>query len=311
MGTFIHEVGCHGRGPIIFAISTKRSPKSEQLHLDWNDLKYQATSARSGGTVPPNLAASMSNSRRLTLILVPSPPLSAVSHALPRPPSRRSASISRREGPQPSPVVKNQGRSLHPFPPTSTPKMYPLLPGSTASDLPLIVFSHTRSGSGPLVSQLPRGRPNTTPSSRSRHRTPSDKGKQAAELPKPKQISPDLFLPTPVEHQKHSHTSRNRRAMKHRASVDVTSAMGWIRSTDGAESKQITEPSSRSLWAHKRGQASVGGGVWDRETRLGSANPLPEPLPERQRVMNVRRAKKMQQVRADAISDSFFHCSGM
>jgi hypothetical protein len=190
--------------------------------------------------------------------------------------------------------------------------MHPLLPGSPTSDLPLIVFSQTRSGSGPLVSQLPRGRPNNTlRSSRSRHRTPFDKGKQAAELPKPKKISPDLFLPTPVEHQKRSHTSHNRRAMKHRASVDVTSGMGWIGSTDGAESKQITEPSSQSLWAHKRGQASVGGGVWDRETLLGSVNPLPEPLPERQRVMNVRRAKKMQQVRADTISDSFFHCSGM
>lgn len=55
--------------------------------------------------------------------------------------------------------------------------------------------------------------------------------------------------------------------------------------------------------------------MWDREDRLGPVEPLPEPLPEKQRAMNVRRAKKMQQVRIDysfaviAESRSLFTCN--
>ena len=194
--------------------------------------------------------------------------------------------IIHKEGPRPLPVKKLR-QSLQPFPPT--PAMHPLLSGPATSDFPLIVFSQTCSGSGPLMSQPTRGRPHPPHTPNSQSRTTSDREKQSTELPKSKRRSPDLFWPGPAEPQKHPRTLRSRGAMKHRASVDVTSGTGWIMSADGDGPKQVTASSNRPLWTHKRGQASVGGGVWDREARL-------EPLPEKQRVMNVRRAKKMQQV---------------
>jgi hypothetical protein len=238
----------------------------------------------------------MSNNRdynRLSLTLAPSPPLSVVSHVQPRTAPRDPVPISHQEGSQPLPV-KSPRQSLQSFPPT--PTMHPLFSGPAASDLPLIVFSETCIGPGSLVLQQPGGRPHASHSPRSQSRTTPDREKRTTELPKSKRRSPDLFSPTPAEPQKPPRTLRNRHAMKHRASVDVTSAMGWIMS-DGGGPKQVTAPYNRSLWTHKRGLASVGGGVWDREARLDPVELLPEPLPEKQRAMNVRRAKKMQQVR--------------
>lgn len=174
--------------------------------------------------------------------------------------------------------------------------MHPLLSGPATSDLPLIVFSQTCSGSGLLMSQQPQLRAHNLHTPLSRSRSTSDKEKETAELPKPKSRSSDLFFPSSAEPKIRPRTLRNRRAAKHRASVDVTSGMGWITSADGDGPKQVTTSSARSLWTHKRGQTSLGGGVWDREARPDPLEPLLEPLPEKQRVMNVRRAKKMQQV---------------
>lgn len=242
----------------------------------------------------------MTNSRnykRLSLILAPSPPLSAVSHGKPRPVAPDSVPINHQEGSHPLPV-KNPRQSLQTFSPA--PTMHPLLSGPTTSDLPLIVFSQTCSGSGPLMSQpLPRGRSYTSHNLHPQSHTTSVREKQTTELPKPKCRSPDLFLPSAAEPKKHPRVLRNRRGVKHRASVDVTSATGWIMPADDDGTKQVATSPNRSLWTHKRGQTSVGGGVWDREPSLSPVEPLQVPLPEKQRVMNVRRAKKMQQVRVD------------
>lgn len=253
----------------------------------------------------------MPNSRhykRLSLILSPSPSLSAVSHGQSWPEPRDSMPISHQEGPRSLPV-KTPRQSLQPCPPS--PTMHPLLSGPSTSDLPLIVFSHTCSGSGPLMSQSLRRRPHAPHGPHSQSRIPSERDKQATGPPKPKRRSPDLFLPSSTGPRERPRTLRSRSAVKHRASIDVTSATGWIMSADGDGQKQVTASPNRPSWTHKRGQASVGGGVWGREARLGSMEPLPEPLPEKQRVMNVRRAKKMQQVRFDYSSRLFFCYHGL
>lgn len=241
--------------------------------------------------------------KRLSLILAPSPPLSAVSHGQPWPVPRDSVPINHQEGPRSLPV-KSPRQSLQL--PSPAPLMHPLLSGPATSDLPLIVFSQTCSGSGPLMLQPPQATPRTPHSPHLQPRTSSDREKHMTESPKPKRPSPDLFLPIPAEPRRSPRTLRNRRAVKHRASVDVTSAMGWIISADDDGPKQVTTSFNRSLLAHRRGQASEGGAMWDREALFGPVGPLSEPLPEKQRIMNVRKAKKMQQVRAGYSSDPFF-----
>lgn len=246
----------------------------------------------------------MSDSRRrnrLALIPTPSPPLPVVSDSQPRSQSRDSASINE-ERSRPS-LVKTLRRSLELF--TPAPTMRPLLSGPVSSDLPLAVFSQNCSGSRPPMAYPPGGGRHSYGRPRSRPRTTSNKEKKGTALPKPKRPSPDLFVPTPTDLKNNSRTLRNRREVKHRASVDVTSATGWIASADGVKPKQVTAPSNRSVWSHKRGRASLDSNVWDREARFGSTNFPLDPLPEKQRVMNVRRAKKMQKVCVDYRFDLF------
>ncbi|KAF9650748.1 hypothetical protein BDM02DRAFT_3127543 [Thelephora ganbajun] len=214
--------------------------------------------------------------------------------------------------------------------------MNPLLSGLAISDLPLVVLPRTSSRSEPSISQPPRDRPSQTgnsptphyPHSR-QHTTPNRERRpgwtlsavepthpslastnrlstagtgrrtQVKEPPKPKRPSNDLFLPAQTlssKYQKPPRTAQNWATQKRRASVDVTPTVDRIALAGGAEPKQVTVSRSQSLWTHKRGSASVTDGLRDVETRLSRMNPLPEPLTEKQRVMNVRRAKKMQQV---------------
>lgn len=257
---------------------------------------------------PSNMATTESNSRhnnRLSLILKPSPPLSAVSHGQPKPVFRRSASINY-EGHSRDRPVKTQRQSLQLSPPT--PPMHPLLSSPATPDRSLAFFPRARGGPGPLMSQQPQGKSHTSQPPHQRSRTTSAREKQAMESPKLKRLSPDLFLPTPAELRKHPRPLRDRRPAKHRASVDVTPAMGWIKSADGVRQKQVIASPTRT---HKIGRASADNGVPDSEVRPDPVRPLSVPLPEKQRVMNVRRAKKMQQVRGGYGSDLFLYSRGL
>jgi len=81
--------------------------------------------------------------------------------------------------------------------------------------------------------------------------------------------------------------------LKRPASVDVTPTTDRIVVAGGVGPKQVPLSRSRSLWSHKDGPTAIG------DDAPREANPLREPLTEKQRVMNVRRARKMQQVRID------------
>ena len=274
----------------------------------------------------------MADSRRrdrLSVILSPSPSLLALSHAQSRPASSVLVPISHNGGLRPSQVKGPRRSSQSQFSP-STPTMNPLLSGSASSDLP----------SGSVVLQPLRERPphigdvptphyphsrRATTNRRKRAggslpaveptfpllsniRQPTNEGKnrrlQVAESPKPRRSSEDSFLPIPAlspDLQRSPPASRNRTLEKRRASVDISSTFDRI--TDSAQPKQVTVSRSRSLWTHREGLPTIGDDTLDEETRFGRANPLPEPLAEKQRVMNVRRAKKMQQVCVDFNSD--------
>lgn len=159
--------------------------------------------------------------------------------------------------------------------------------------------------------QPPRGRPHTSEGPRSRPRTTSNTEKKGTVLPKPKRLSSELFVSTPTDFKNNPRVLRNRRHAKHRASVDVTSATGWIASLDGVKPKQVPAPSNQSMWSRERGRASLDSDVWDREARFGSTNSPLDPLPEKQRVMNVRRAKKMQKVFGSEPPRSLFQATHM
>ena len=281
-----------------------------------------------------DLATTMVNSRRhnrLPLILAPSPPSSAVTHAQSRPLSSGSFTNSHKEGSQPI-IDKSWRRSLRLLPSTSL--MNPLLPGPTTSGLPIVASIRTTRGPEPFMYQLPpREEPragNFTP----HHRATSSWEKQAGltlsavesnylslastrqsshelgargprrvtEPPTPKRPSAELFVSTPAptspNSQRFPHTSRNRAKLKRRSSADVTPTLDRITLSGGVEPKPITTPANRPLWTYKTGPANVVGDEKDGEP-LSRVNTLPECLAEKKRVMNVRRAKKMQQVRAD------------
>lgn len=226
----------------------------------------------------------MSNTQRrnaLSLILVPSPSLSALSDGQPRPPLQVSPSISNQE----RRPVKSPRQLMYHLP--APPKMQPLLSGSASSDLPLIVFSQTSCGGQRPLSQLSGGRPH---SRRSLLLITPDKEKQATE---PKRPPPVLFLPTPSGSQKHPRTSHNRSAVKHRARIDVTAAVGWVTSTDDVEQNQVVMPSNRSMRTREGKQVSAKDDAWDKGPRL---SPFLDPPQEKQRAMNVRRAKEIHRV---------------
>jgi len=197
-----------------------------------------------------------------------------------------------------------------------------LLPGPTPSGLPLIAsstphypYSRDRTTSNrekrlgwALSAVGPTSLSHTSSTSLSHTSTnrPNNEGTsrrmRIVESPKPKRPSLDLFVPAPAlspNSQRAPCTSRNRAKLKRQVSVDVTSTMDRVTLAGGVKPKPVTTSGSRSLWTHKKGSVTIGDDARDGEPRLGRFNTLPEPLAEKQRVMNVRRAKKMQQVRAN------------
>jgi len=212
--------------------------------------------------------------------------------------------------------------------------MNPLLSGSATSDLPLIVFRRASSRSGTPMSQTLQERPPRTESSSTSHRPhrattnrekrfglslsvvqptfpalsstslPRNQGKngriQVTGPPEPRRPSEESFLPIPPlspDIQRSPRAARSRATLKRRASVHVTSTLDQITLGNGVKPKQVTVSRSRSSRTHKEGLTAIGDDTSEEETRSSRVNPFPEPLAEKRRVMNVRRAKKMQQVR--------------
>jgi len=250
----------------------------------------------------------MTNNRprdRLSAILSPSTNFTA-SHTKSRPIALNSIPFSHKEDTQPRRVKKHRQPSYpFSFPPTTSP----LLSGLTA--MPSSAASWTPGGSLPSMPQSPPVRPPRpeNPYARSPHRTsrPSAEGisgrGQVTELPDPKQPSEFSYPHTPgspPHHRGSLRAPRNRAMPQRRASVDVTPTLDRIVRAGGAEPKQVTLSRSRSLWTHKDRPTIM------RDDGLREANPPREPLTEKQRVMNVRRARKMQQVRTDPSPDLYF-----
>lgn len=264
-------------------------------------------------------ATTMANDQprnRLSAILSPST-LFAKSHAKSLSVSSDSFPISYREDSQPR-RVKNQRRSLQffSFPPTSPQPSGPAAPYQPLSASP------TSGGPEPTMSHPPRERPrrerppprvessSTLYSSHSTRR-PSHEGTrrrgQITEVPKPKRPSEDPHLPTPAaspDLQRYSDSSRNR--LKRPASVNVIPSPNQITLAGGVEPKQAAVSRSRSLRTSRKGLPTIGDDAQNEETRLRGVNHLPDALAETQRVLNVRRARKMQQVRAGSSSEPCF-----
>ena len=201
--------------------------------------------------------------------------------------------------------VKSRGRSLHFFP-SPLAVTNPLLPGPTASVPPLSASSRTSGGSDSSMSRPRRERPSHSETfstvSRSSLGTTRPEGAgrrgQVTDTPKPKPPSEDSYSPTPVLSpalQKLPRSSRNRATLKRRASANAIHPLNRTSPTDGVEPRRATVSRSRSLWNSRKGLAAIGRDAQDGEYL--PVNPLRGPLAEKQRVINVRRAKKMQQVR--------------
>lgn len=251
----------------------------------------------------------MTNNRprdRLSAILSPSTNFAA-SCTKSHPTALNSVPFSHKEDPQPRQVKRRRQPSyLFSFPPTTSP----LLPG--LSIMPPSATSWTSGGLAPSMPQSPPQRPprpENPYAHRSLHRTsrPSTEGTrrpgQVMELPDPKRSSEFSYPHTPEsppQYRGSLRPPRNRAMPQRRASVDVTPTLDRIVRAGGAEPKQVTLSRSRSLWTHKDRPTVIG------DDSLREANPPREPLTERQRVMNVRRARKMQQVRTDPSSDLCF-----
>ena len=278
----------------------------------------------------------MGNNRhrnRLSIILSPSTLLA--SHAKPSPISPDPVPISPKEGLRPGRVKSQRGslRLLF-FPPTinqTTSDLPPPTSSRTSGGLEPLM-------SQPPREKPPRAQDSSARHpSRSRHHTTPNRDKRAGcifpaaeptppslattsrpnnegtrrrgpvpEPTKPKQPSKDAYPPTPtssLDLQRSTRTPYKQATPKRRASVDVISAGDRIALTGSVEPKQATLLRSRSLWTNRKGSVAIGDDRQDGETRLRGVNPLSEPLQkpmtEKQRAMNVRRAKKMQQVRAD------------
>lgn len=200
--------------------------------------------------------------------------------------------------------VKRQKRSSHIFlfPPTASP----LLPGLTILKVPPSASPRISAEPIPPMSRPPRERPPRERSPRTEnsfpHHSPRNVWRPTTEPPQPKRPSENTYSPTPVS----SHDirgspriPRNRAVLKHRASVDVTPSLNRITLPGGVEPREVTVSRSQSLRTNGKGLVTIAGGAQDGEIGLRGIQPLPEPLTEKQRVMNVRRARKMQQVCID------------
>lgn len=267
---------------------------------------------------------------RLSLIISPSPSLLALSHTQRPPRSLDSVPIDPKNSR--SKQVAKQRRLLPPFP--SPPTMNPLLSGTATSDLPLIIFARTPGRLGPPVPRPPREAPPPTGNPpfahhlRQRRRTPPNGGRRAGprlpvgepafpslssvnvsnnegtkgrmevtETPQLKRPSRESSLPiqAPTTNlEGSSRVARNRTTPKRHLSVDATSSLDQITLT-GVQPKPVPPSRSQSLRARGGGAPITGDGAPE-ETSPRQVNYLPEPLAEKKRVMNVRRAKKMQQV---------------
>lgn len=268
---------------------------------------------------PATTMANDQRRNRLSAILFPST-LFAKSHVRSLSVSSDSVQISHGEDSRPK-RVKNQRRSLQlfSFPPTS-----PLLSGPAATYRPLSALE-TSGGLEPLMSHPPRERPPrkrplcvenpSTPRSSHSSNRPSNEGTrrrgQAMEPPRSRRPSVDSYLPTPAvspDLQSYPRTSRNR--LKRRASVNVIPTPNQITLVGSAEPKQLTVSRTRSLRTSKNGLSTIRDDAQHEETYLRGVNPLPDALAEKQRVMNVRRARKMQQVRAGFSPElCFLYCA--
>ena len=213
--------------------------------------------------------------------------------------------------------------------------MNPLLSGSTTSDLPLIVFGRTSSRSRSPMSQPPRERPPRTENSSTphhphpRHRATSNRERRhdwslsaveptfttlsstglpknrgtnrrihVTEPPKPRWPSGESFLPIPSpspDTQRSPRATSNRARLRRGVSVNVTT-LNQITLGDGVKPKQVALSRSQSLWTHKKGSTSIGDNTPEEGIPTCREKPLSGPQAEKRRVMNVRRAKKMQQV---------------
>jgi hypothetical protein len=209
--------------------------------------------------------------------------------------------------------------------------MMPLLSGTATSDLPLIIFARMPGRSGlpaprpPREGPPPTGNPPSVHHPRSRRRAPPSGGRRAGprlpagepafpslsstnnegtkrrmevteppELRRPSEES-SLRIQAPTTNLNgSSRVTRNRATLKRHASVDTTSSSDQI-ALAGVKPKRVPPSRGRSLWA-RGGGAPILGSDAPKETSLHQVNTLPEPLAEKLRVMNVRRAKKMQQV---------------
>lgn len=214
-----------------------------------------------------------------------------------------------------------------------------LISGSFTSDPPLIVHSRTPSKSESPVPQPPWERPPSAGNHSVLHRPPSrhesplkrenraswgpsvvepafpppsstgrssnegtNRRVQLAEHPRSGRPPGNSFLPIPLSSPIVQRTPRAARRLSPPPSVDVAPILDRIT----LEPKQVTVSRSHSWRAHKRGRPTIGDDIPEEETGLSRVHSLPEPLAEKQRIMNVRRARKMQQVRADLDSYLFF-----
>ena len=269
---------------------------------------------------------------RLSLIISPSPSLLAASHAQCPPISLDSLPIGHKNSRLKQ--ATKQGRPLQPFP--SSPTMIPLLSGTATSDLPLIIFARTPGRLEPAASwppwegPPPTGNPPFVHHPRSRGRAPPNGGRRAGRRlpagepafpslssigvpnnedtkrqlevtgpPEPKRPLEEssLHVRTPTTNLNgSSRVTRNQATLKRQVSADMTSSLDQITLTS-VKPKRVPLSRSRSLWARGGGTPIIGDDASE-ETRLHRVHYLPEPLAEKQRVMNVRRAKKMQQVQS-------------
>ena len=162
---------------------------------------------------------------------------------------------------------------------------------------------------GPSLAENP-----STPHSSHSASRPSDEGtgrlERVTEPPEFKRLSEDSRLATPVSSpdlRRYSHTSPPRNRLKRRARINVVSNSNEVMPPGDVEPEQAAVSRSQSLRAGKKRLATIGGGAQDEETVSRRVDPLPEALSEKQRVMNVRRARKMQQVCADSNPNPCFY----
>lgn len=115
---------------------------------------------------------------------------------------------------------------------------------------------------------------------------------QVTERTKPSWPPDDSFLPIPSSSFNVQRTPRAARKVKPQTRADVPPILDRI-------TQQVTVSRSLSWRTHKRGRSTTAVNTLEKETQLSRVNSLPEPVAEKQRIVNVRRARKMQQVSVD------------